>query len=63
MSIQKYIDEKEVSEIIGRALSTLRNDRNHSRGIPYVKLGKSVRYCLGDVLQYMELRKIQTKSI
>ena len=63
MSVHKYITEKEVSEIIGRALPTLRNDRHHRRGIPYVKLGKSVRYCLEDVLQYMESRKIQTEPV
>lgn len=63
MSIHKYITEKEVSEITGRALPTLRNDRHCGRGIPYVKLGKSVRYCLEDVLQYMESRKIQTEPV
>jgi len=63
MSIHKYITEKEVSGITGRALPTLRNDRHRCRGIPYVKLGKSVRYCLEDVLQYMESRKINTEPV
>ena len=54
----QYIDEKQVSEITGRALPTLRNDRHLCRGIPYCKLGRSVRYSMKDVINYMEARKI-----
>lgn len=41
-----WIDEKIVSKITGRAIQTLRNDRFHRRGIPYYKIGRSVRYRL-----------------
>lgn len=54
----RYVDEKVVSEITGRALPTLRNDRFNRRGIPWVKCGRSVRYALSDVISYMEDRKI-----
>lgn len=57
-TLQKYVDEKVVSEITGRALPTLRNDRFSRKGIPYVKNGRSVRYLLGDVFSYMEARKV-----
>ncbi len=56
----KYISEKEVSEITSRALSTLRNERFLGKGIPYSKIGKSVRYRLDDVIEYMEARRIET---
>ena len=56
-----YVDEREVSKITQRALSTLRNDRHRRRGIPYHKIGRSVRYNLEDVINYMESRKIQTE--
>ena len=56
----KYLTEKQVSEITNRALSTLRNDRFLSRGIPYIKAGRSVRYNLEDVVNYMESRKVTT---
>ena len=59
----RYINEKEVSSITGRALPTLRNDRHHGRGIPYCKIGKSVRYGLSDVVDFMESRKILTESV
>jgi hypothetical protein len=58
-----YIDERKVSRITGRALPTLRNDRHKGRGLPYVKMGRSVRYKLDDVIAFMEARKIETEGI
>lgn len=55
-----YLNEKQVSEITGFALSTLRNNRFHCRGIPYVKIGKSVRYRQDEVIEFMEKYKIST---
>ena len=54
----RYINEKEVSNITGLALSTLRNDRATLRRIPYCKVGRSVRYLMDDVINFMEARKI-----
>lgn len=55
----RYIDEKEVSKITGRALSTLRNERFMGKGIPYVKVGRSVRYRIDDVIAFMERYRIE----
>lgn len=57
-----YITEREVSRMTSRALSTLRNDRFNGRGIPYCKVGRSVRYSRDDVVAYMESTKISTTS-
>jgi predicted DNA-binding transcriptional regulator AlpA len=54
----RYITEKEVSSITGLALSTLRNDRATLRRIPYCKVGRSVRYLMEDVINFMESNKI-----
>lgn len=59
----QYIDERGVSKITGRALPTLRNDRHKGQGIPYTKIGRSVRYSLHDVITFMESHKIQTQGI
>ncbi len=58
----RYIEENEVSRITGRAVQTLRNDRFNGRGIPYIKIGRSVRYSLSDVVEFMEKRKIMTEN-
>ena len=61
MNIPKYIDEKEVARITGRALSTLRNERFNRRGIPFYKIsGRSIKYKLEDVIHFMESCRIQT---
>lgn len=56
----QYLTEQEVSAITRRALSTLRNDRFHRRGISYSKVGKSVRYLQSDVIKFMESGRIET---
>ena len=58
--VTQYLNERQVSEITGRALQTLRNDRHRGRGFAYVKLGRSVRYSIQDVVGYMESHTIQT---
>ena len=62
MEEKKWIGEKEVSEMTGRALPTLRNDRFLGRGLPYTKMGKSVRYSIEDVVAYMEARRVSTSD-
>ena len=59
---KKYINEKEVSEITGIALSTLRNSRFRRTGINYYKIGRSCKYRYEDVIAFMENRKIKTES-
>ncbi|MDD5757981.1 MAG: DNA-binding protein [Desulfobulbaceae bacterium] len=62
MTENRWISEKEVSEMTGRALPTLRNDRFLGRGLPYTKMGKSVRYLIADVVAYMEARRVSTSD-
>ena len=59
----RYLKERQVAEITGRALSTLRNERFRGCGIPYIKAGKSVRYNLSDVIRYMEERRVKTNDV
>ena len=58
-----FLTEKQVSKMTNRALSTIRNDRHYNRGIPYCKIGRSVRYELQDVLDFMRGCKINTEDI
>jgi predicted DNA-binding transcriptional regulator AlpA len=58
----RFLNEKQVSELTGLALSTLRNDRFMGRRLPYIKIGRSVRYSLDDVVGFMEAHKIKTSG-
>lgn len=55
-----YVSEKRVSQIIGRALSSLRNDRFNRRGLPYYKFGRAVKYRLDEVIKWAEARRVLT---
>ena len=61
--MEKFIREQQVAEITSRALSTLRNDRHRGRGIPYHKIGRSVRYREADVSEFMKKCKVKTRDI
>jgi predicted DNA-binding transcriptional regulator AlpA len=54
-----FLNEKEVSQITGRAISTLRNERFMRKGLPYYKVGgRSVRYATKEVMSSMTSRRI-----
>jgi predicted DNA-binding transcriptional regulator AlpA len=57
--VEKFINEKQVAEMTSLSVATLRNDRWLGRGIPYVKLGRSVRYSLEAVLDYMQAHTVE----
>ncbi len=58
----QYLTEIDVADITKLSLSTLRNDRFIGKGIPYIKIGRSVRYSLQDVTNFMEALKVQTEA-
>ena len=58
-----YLTETQCAAITNIALSTLRNQRFERRGIPYVKLNRSVRYSLQDILDYMQAHRIETEEV
>ena len=61
METIKYVGERKVAEILDQSVQTLRNDRHLGRGIKYSKKGRSVRYDIKDVYDYMEKHKVETE--
>jgi predicted DNA-binding transcriptional regulator AlpA len=49
----ELINDREVARVIGRSVATVRNDRLHGRGVPFVKVGRLVRYRKSDVRKYI----------
>ena len=60
---RRYLNEKELAEATGLALSTIRNQRSNRRGIPFIKMKKSVRYDWNDVVEYMNQNRVQTNTV
>ena len=46
--------EKELSRELNISLPKLRRDRLDGKGFPYVKIGKSVRYPMVDILEHLK---------
>jgi hypothetical protein len=59
----RFLNEYEVASLTGRAVQTLRNERFRKCGIRYSKVGRSIRYSLPDVLNFMEQHRIQTEEV
>lgn len=62
MTRKLYINEKEVAELTGLSLSTLRNSRCQGTLFAYYKVGKSVRYSMDEIKDYMEAHRINATS-
>jgi predicted DNA-binding transcriptional regulator AlpA len=58
MTINSLLDEKQVANLLGLSIQTLRNDRATRRRFPYVKIGKSVRYKPEDIAAVIEAGRI-----
>jgi len=58
----RYMGEKEVAALIGFAVQSLRNWRFLGRGPSYIKRGRSVRYRLKDVLDWMETHRVEPRD-
>ena len=57
----QWVNEKQVSALTGISLSTLRKYRLWGKGPAYSKIGRSVRYALADVQEYMESHRVQPR--
>lgn len=57
-----WLTEVQVSSLVNLSLSTLRAHRFQRRGIPYAKVGRSVRYARQDVLAFMQSCRIDPSS-
>lgn len=54
----KAVNEKIAADILDVGVQSLRNDRSHHRGMPYVKIGRSVRYLMSDIESYLQTNRI-----
>jgi excisionase family DNA binding protein len=52
--LQELLTSEEVAEITGLSSETLAQWRSQRRGIPYLKIGRAVRYDPAEVRSYLE---------
>lgn len=51
-------DTEETSRIVHRSTWALIADRKYGRGIPYIKVGRSVRYSSRDIEEYINAHRV-----
>lgn len=59
---KRFIDEKETAKLLNVSIFTLRGQRHARRGLPFYKFGRSVRYKLSEVLNYMDSLRVETAA-
>ncbi len=52
--LDPLLSDRDVEKITGRARSTLQKDRVTGTGIPFVRLGRLVRYRQSDVTAFLD---------
>jgi predicted DNA-binding transcriptional regulator AlpA len=57
----QLLTEDQVSKITALPIRTLQNWRFQRRGLPYIKLGKSVRYKQSVLDEYIKGREVQVE--
>ena len=62
MEVHRWLEPMEVERITGKKLQTLANERYRGTGIPYYKVGASVRYKLADVISFMEQYRVNLEA-
>mgnify|MGYP000158358765 CR=1 FL=1 len=58
----KLITAKEVASMLGCSIHKLQKDRRQGSEIPYLKVGRSVRYRLSDIEAYLEKQRFTSTS-
>src|SRR5690348_3636281 len=53
LDLEPLCNERELARIIGRSIGSLRRDRMLGIGIPFIRLGKLIRYDPRDVREYL----------
>ena len=59
---KKLLTPLEVAELTGLSTDTLAQWRSQRRGIPYLKIGRAVRYDPADVQAYLEGCRISVSA-
>lgn len=57
--LPEFATAKQVCALLGIGESSLAQDRYLSQGLPYIKIGKRVRYRRTDVVAFLEANRVE----
>ena len=59
----EVVNEHKAAKVLNQSVQTLRNNRCSRKGPAYLKLGRSVRYRVSDLLDYLERHRIDPEAV
>ena len=60
--LPQFLSEVEVAKILGISCASLQQHRWLGRGIPFIKVGRSVRYSVDDLQAYIEENRVDPEE-
>ncbi len=60
--IPQFLTEVEVAKILNVSRATLQQNRWLNRGLPFFKVGRSVRYSVDDLQAYIEENRVDPEE-
>ena len=63
MDQETFLSDVQLSKILNKHPQSLRNERQQGRGLPYYRIGRSVRYRLSDVLKHLERCRVEPEGL
>jgi hypothetical protein len=61
-SRKKLVSEKVLAEITGFELAKIRNDRWRRKGLPFYRIGRTIRYDLDEIYAALEKCRVETRQ-
>jgi hypothetical protein len=59
---KRMVSEKVYAELSGFELGKIRNDRWKKKGLPYYKIGRTVRYDEDEIYAYLQRCRVETRQ-
>ncbi len=59
----RALTEREVAELLGLSVATLRAWRHRGKGPRFLRLGRSVRYLPSDLADFVSASAVDTRSV
>jgi hypothetical protein len=54
VDVEPLLDERDIARITKRSLASVRRDRLMRKGVPFIRIGSSVRYKLQSLRDFLE---------
>ena len=58
LPLTHLLDESEAAKYLGMSLAWMQQDRGGKRRVPYIKIGRAVRYRVADLIAFVERCKV-----